>query len=187
MTATELLAFISAALLLQLAAGIGWTVWRRRSAEASAPPVALAATSARTDAAWAGWRSFRVAQRAFEDAAQSQCSFYLQPVDGQALPPFKPGQFLTFALDVAPRSPHGAAGARAITRCYSLSDRPEPAHYRVAKRRRSGGRLHERGVVPWYRGFDRVLRLRRLHVLGRLAGCLPYRPACGRGTPPECR
>lgn len=135
MTAAELLAFISAALLLQLAAGIGWTVWRHRSADAGAQPVTPIATPVKADAAWAGWREFRVAQRAFEDAAQSQCSFYLQPVDGQALPPFKPGQFLTFALDMAARSADGAASARAITRCYSLSDRPDPAHYRVTIKR----------------------------------------------------
>ena len=97
--------------------------------------MAPAATAVRSDAAWAGWREFRVAQRAFEDAARSQCSFYLQPVDGQPLPPFKPGQFLTFALDVPPRSSEGSAAARAIARCYSLSDRPEPTHYRVTIKR----------------------------------------------------
>jgi len=135
MTAIDLLSFISAALLLQLAAGIGWTVWRRRSAVVAANSVAPAATPVKADAAWTGWREFRVAQRALEDAAQSQCSFYLQPVDGQPLPPFKPGQFLTFALDVTPRSADAAATARAITRCYSLSDRPESAHYRVTIKR----------------------------------------------------
>jgi ferredoxin-NADP reductase len=135
MTASELLAFISAALLLQLAAGIGWTIWRHRSADAGAPPVAPSGKPAKAEAAWAGWREFRVAQRAFEDAAQSQCSFHLQPVDGQPLPPFKPGQFLTFALDVTPGSSDPTATSRPITRCYSLSDRPEPAHYRVTIKR----------------------------------------------------
>ncbi|MGL6110302.1 MAG: 2Fe-2S iron-sulfur cluster-binding protein [Rubrivivax sp.] len=135
MTAVDLLSFISAALLLQLAAGIGWTVWRRRSAQVTAKSVAPAAKPVKADAAWAGWREFRVAQRALEDAARSQCSFYLQPVDGQPLPPFKPGQFLTFELEVAPRSTEGATSTRAITRCYSLSDRPESAHYRVTVKR----------------------------------------------------
>lgn len=135
MTAGGLLALIAAGLFLQVAAGIGWVVWRHRSADASALPVTPDATPVRSDAAWAGWREFRVAQRAFEDAAQSQCSFYLQPVDGKPLPPFKPGQFLTFALEVTPRSSDGSAATRAITRCYSLSDRPEPAHYRVTIKR----------------------------------------------------
>jgi ferredoxin-NADP reductase len=136
MTAAELLALISAALLLQLAAGIGWAYWRHRIAGASALPVTPAVPMpGKPDAAWVGWREFRVARRAFEDAAQSQCSFYLQPVDGQPLPPFKPGQFLTFALDVTPRASDGSATTRAITRCYSLSDRPDPAHYRVTIKR----------------------------------------------------
>jgi len=135
MTATELLTLISAALLLQLAAGIGWTVWRQRATDAGALPVTPTAAPHKSEAAWAGWRDFRVTQRVFEDEAQSQCSFYLQPVDGQPLPPFKPGQFLTFALDVASRPSEGTAALRAITRCYSLSDRPDPAHYRVTIKR----------------------------------------------------
>ncbi len=135
MTAAELLGWITAALALQLAAGIGWTVWRRRAGPAGAVPVATGTTSARSDAAWSGWRDFRVAQRAFEDTAQSQCSFYLQPVDGQPLPAFKPGQFLTFALDVTAHAADATAAPRPITRCYSLSDRPEPAYYRVTVKR----------------------------------------------------
>ncbi len=135
MTAAQLLAFIAAALLLQLAAGIGWTIWRHRVAAGSALAQTPLVPSARSDAAWAGWREFRVAQRVFEDAAQTQCSFYLQPVDGRPLPPFKPGQFLTFALDVTAGGAGDAASTRAVTRCYSLSDRPEPAHYRVTVKR----------------------------------------------------
>lgn len=125
MTALELLLIITAALLLQLAVGVVVVIRRRRAAPVPALPPPAAAR-ARPDVAWDGWREFRVTQRAFEDAARSQCSFYLQPVDGRALPAFRPGQFLTFTLDVAPR---------AITRCYSLSDGPDPAHYRVTIKR----------------------------------------------------
>ncbi len=101
MTAAQLLAWITAAVLVQLAAGIAWTLWRRGAAVVGEGSVtAPAAPTARSDAAWPGWRAFRVARREFEDPAQSQCSFYLQPVDGQPLPAFKPGQFLTFSLDV---------------------------------------------------------------------------------------
>lgn len=134
MTAAELLGWISAALLLQLAVGIGVVVRRRRMAApmASARP---AATRPRPDLAWEGWREFRVTQRTFEDAARSQCSFYLQPLDGQPLPAFRPGQFLTFSLDVASSPADDANGRRGITRCYSLSDRPDPAHYRVTIKR----------------------------------------------------
>lgn len=134
MTAAELLALISAALVLQLAAGIGWTVWRRRTTDAGASTLAPTVAPLKSDSAWAGWRAFRVAQRVFEDESQSQCSFHLQPEDGQPLPPFKPGQFLTFALDLASHTAASPA-SRTITRCYSLSDRPDPGHYRVTIKR----------------------------------------------------
>ena len=107
MTAPQLLAWITAALLGQLAIGIAWALWRRAGAPASterpSPP------PARADAAWSGWREFRVTRRVYEDPAQTQCSFYLVPVDGQPLPAFKPGQFLTFSLSVAPAAADAAA------------------------------------------------------------------------------
>lgn len=134
MTAAELLGLITAALLLQLAVGIG-VVMRRRRAAPSPTPVPPTTTRTRPDLAWEGWREFRVVRRTLEDAACSQCSFYLQPVDGQPLPAFRPGQFLTFSLDVPPNASDGGDAGRAITRCYSLSDRPEPAHYRVTIKR----------------------------------------------------
>ncbi len=133
MTAAELLGLITAALLLQLTVGVGLSVLRRRSAPVALSAGPSTAAVAKSDTAWAGWRTFRVVQRQYEDAAPSQCSFYLQPVDGQPLPPFKPGQFLTFSLDV--ESSVGGEASRAITRCYSLSDRPDPAHYRVTIKR----------------------------------------------------
>lgn len=134
MTAVQLLAWITAALLLQLAVGIAVVVRRRRLA-APATPIPADATSNRPELARAGWREFRVAQRSFEDAARTQCSFHLQPVDGQPLPAFRPGQFLTFSLEVAAGAGGEEPARRAITRCYSLSDRPDPAEYRVTIKR----------------------------------------------------
>lgn len=134
MTAADLLGLIAAALLLQLAVGVGVAVRRRRMAPAAAEPQPAPVRS-RPDLAWEGWRDFRVARREFEDAAQSQCSFYLQPADGQPLPAFKPGQFLTFSLDVAEAASNGSPPTRTLTRCYSLSDSPDPAHYRVTIKR----------------------------------------------------
>lgn len=81
---------------------------------------------------WPGFRGFRVARRTMEDAAGQICSFYLAPVDGQALPAFKPGQFLTFRLDVPSAD---GSGTEQITRCYSLSDAPGDDHYRVSIKR----------------------------------------------------
>ncbi|MBZ8143946.1 FAD/NAD(P)-binding oxidoreductase, partial [Rubrivivax gelatinosus] len=82
------------------------------------------------DAAWAGWREFRVTRRAYEDGAQTQCSFYLEPLEGGPLPPYLPGRFLTFAVDLP-----GADGPRTLTRCYSLSDAPDARAYRVTIKR----------------------------------------------------
>ncbi len=81
---------------------------------------------------WSGFRTFKVARRVVEDAAQQICSFYLEPEDRQPLPSFKPGQFLTFHLDI-PKA--DGSGTEQITRCYSLSDAPSPDHYRISIKR----------------------------------------------------
>jgi ferredoxin-NADP reductase len=139
MTAPQLLALIVAAMLLQFGAGIGWTLWRGRIGSGRVPGAAPGALpderGTRADAAWQGLRAFRVTKREDEDAARTQCSFHLQPVDGAPLPAFRPGQFLTFTLDVAVPGPDGAMATRPVTRCYSLSDAPDPTHYRVTIKR----------------------------------------------------
>jgi uncharacterized protein len=76
--------------------------------------------------AWSGWRKFRVEGKVLE--AESVCSFYLAPHDGRPLPPFAPGQYLTFRLAIPGQ-------AREVTRCYSLSDSPHPDYYRVTIKR----------------------------------------------------
>ena len=141
MTAAQLFSYIAVALLLQVVAGAAFAVWQRRSAAVASAPVEVdegVATAGRPPGAWAGWRDFRVVRRAFEDAAQTQCSFHLQPVDGAPLRPFQPGQYLTFSLKVpegAVGLAGGPAGSRSITRCYSLSDRPDPTGYRITIKR----------------------------------------------------
>jgi ferredoxin-NADP reductase len=135
MTASLLLFYICAALILQLVVGVGIAVFRLRQ---DALGTGFAPDDERTPAvpgAWSGWRQFRVARRNFEDAGCTQCSFHLMPVDGEALLPFKPGQFLTVRL----QAPNAVAGmpdqGRMIARCYSLSDRPLPAEYRITIKR----------------------------------------------------
>lgn len=135
MTTLQLLTYISAALLTQMGMGIAVVAWRRRRASSQPSVPAIDVPHKQASGAWPGWREFRVTRRLFEDAAQSQCSFHLAPVDGAPLPPFLPGQFLTFTLPAG--GPAGAAEAPtpSITRCYSLSDRPDPSAYRVTIRR----------------------------------------------------
>lgn len=69
---------------------------------------------------WNGYRKFSVAKKARE--CEDVCAFYLKPHDGKALPPFKPGQYLTFQLDIPGRD-------KPLVRCYSISDSPHHADY----------------------------------------------------------
>ena len=78
---------------------------------------------------WSGKRKFRIRRRQLENKAGDICSFYLEPHDNDALPPFLPGQFLTFELNI-PGQP------APVVRCYSLSDSPLARDaYRVSIRR----------------------------------------------------
>ena len=83
-------------------------------------------------AGWTGFREFSVQRRDFEDQSRSICSFYLVPCDGKPLPPFRPGQFLTFRLGV---DEPAKDKPKNIVRCYSLSDSPRPDYYRVSIKR----------------------------------------------------
>ncbi len=125
MSASLLLAFVSAALVLQVVVAIGVAVWRRGHAPVvgtAAPPSTLP-----TPGAWDGWRELRVVRREYEDRAHTLCSFHLEPSDGARLAPFAPGQFLTFAVPIS--------ADRTLTRCYSLSDGPNPSSYRITVKR----------------------------------------------------
>lgn len=70
---------------------------------------------ARTKNTWHGYRKFRIRSKRLENEIGDICSFELAPHDGHPLPPFEPGQFLTFKLDI-PDEPDP------LIRCYSLSD-----------------------------------------------------------------
>lgn len=76
--------------------------------------------------AWSGIRKF-VVKRKVQECADT-FSFYLKPQDGKPLPPFRPGQYLTFRLTLP-------GVAKPITRCYSLSDSARPDYYRVSIKR----------------------------------------------------
>lgn len=130
MTALALLGYISAALLAQLVAAIIFTVLRYRS-RASRTIDADPLRRGGSQTAWAGLRAFRVRSRYDEDEAHSQTSFYLEPVDGQPLAPYRAGQFLTLQFELPDR--HGVV--RSVTRCYSLSDRHDPQAYRITVKR----------------------------------------------------
>ena len=76
---------------------------------------------------WDGFRAFVVDRKVSE--SETITSFYLKPQDGEPLPPYMPGQFLTFRLNM-PEHP------TPVTRTYSLSDSPtHPDYYRVSIKR----------------------------------------------------
>jgi hypothetical protein len=69
---------------------------------------------------WNGYRKFSVAKKINE--CEGVCAFYLKPHDGKSLPQFKPGQYLTFQLDIPGRD-------KPLVRCYSISDSPHHSDY----------------------------------------------------------
>ena len=77
----------------------------------------------RQQLSWTGLRKFTIAHKVQE--AEGICSFYLKPHDQKPLPPFEPGQYLTFQL-------HIPGQTKNVVRCYSLSDSARRRdHYRV--------------------------------------------------------
>ena len=79
------------------------------------------------ESAWNGYRKFTVSRKVKE--CEDTYSFYLTPHNGRPLPPFKPGQYLTFEL-------HLPNTSKPLVRCYSLSDGAlTDKHYRVTIKR----------------------------------------------------
>ncbi|MBF0142525.1 MAG: 2Fe-2S iron-sulfur cluster binding domain-containing protein [Magnetococcales bacterium] len=123
-------------------AGSAFVSWRRAVAVDRRNRAGLALLEARLAAAavdcgrqgerrrlaWSGTRRLTVVQVVVENSEVR--SYLLGPADGGALPPFLPGEYLTFTLWPE------AAGGRPLSRCYSLSGDPgELASYRVTIKR----------------------------------------------------
>ena len=86
---------------------------------------------------WSGARAFRIARKQAESAEIA--SFYLEPVDGQRVMDFTPGQYLGLRLVV---------DGQEVRRNYSLSAAPNGRFYRISVKREPGGLvsnfLHDR-------------------------------------------
>src|SRR5918999_863329 len=80
--------------------------------------------------AWPGLRRFRVAAARRE--SKSVRSLVLEPLDGDALPGFLPGQFLALKLE-PPDAP------AALLRSYSLAAPADERGYRIGVKRENGG------------------------------------------------
>lgn len=143
MTSLTLLFWIGSAIALQLSIYLGIGFWRhwkgykalRDSVEEmnlpGVPQMQFGAEELPAVTPWAGFRPFRVKRKVIEDVEQSVCSFYLKPEDGQSLPAFFPGQFLTFRIEI----PTADGSSEQIMRCYSLSDAPHQNGYRISVKR----------------------------------------------------
>lgn len=108
---------------------------------------------------WQGFRSFRVQRK--ERESSSITSFYLVPVDGGALPDFKPGQYITLRVP----TPDGGT----TMRNYSLSDRPGRDWLRISVKREDGpGRDVPAGYVS-----------NHLHQTIKPGDTLELGPPCG--------
>ncbi|KAJ6438147.1 flavohemoglobin [Purpureocillium lavendulum] len=80
---------------------------------------------------WTGWRQFRVEKRVPE--SPDICSFILKPADGQRLPDFMPGQYISVRVNVPGKE-------YKQIRQYSLSDAPRADHYRITIKRDDGSK-----------------------------------------------
>jgi len=133
-------AAIVAAALLQIALML-FGSWRRERFERARRGLELQALGERvaaltqvrilranqTAATWSGARKFRVLRKDFEGG--DICSVYLTPHDGKPIPPYDPGQYLTFLLRLPDTD-------KPLVRCYSLSESPSVSeHYRVSVKR----------------------------------------------------
>src|SRR3546814_12574644 len=83
---------------------------------------------ASTEGGWTGWRTFRVDEVRQESAIIK--SFILRPTDGRPVIKHKPGQYLTFWLEIPGHAP--------IKRNYSISDAPTGETYRITVKHEIG-------------------------------------------------
>lgn len=84
---------------------------------------------AQAEGGWNGWREFRVDEVNQESSVIR--SFILSPVDGGPVMRHKPGQYLTFWLEIPGHSP--------VKRNYSISSAPNGENYRISVKREPQG------------------------------------------------
>ncbi|GGE55494.1 flavohemoprotein [Pullulanibacillus camelliae] len=90
---------------------------------------------------WLGFRDFRVDKIVPE--SHDVASFYLTPADGQPIPDYKPGQYLTLQLMISGEH-------YKHVRHYSLSDAPHQKVYRISVKREPAFNKAPEGIVSNY-------------------------------------
>lgn len=90
---------------------------------------------------WSGFKGFVVQKKVKE--SNEITSFYLVPEDGQELPAFEPGQYISLKMQIP--------GERNIhIRQYSLSDAPGRPYYRISVKREDATASRPAGKVSVY-------------------------------------
>src|SRR2546428_17383 len=126
-----LLGLLTFQILLALCGTLRRMYWERRQFQLARERLQLQIKAAllkcqeaeQSKLVWNGYRKFTLAKKVPE--CEDVISFYLAPHDGKPLPPFRPGQYLTFQLNIP-------GSTKPVIRCYSLSDGPShPDRYRV--------------------------------------------------------
>lgn len=108
---------------------------------------------------WKGFKRFEVIRKEVESSVIT--SFYLAPTDGQPLPDFKPGQYITVRVP--------SASGQTTMRNYSLSDKPGQDWFRISVKREVGESAREPdGYVSNY-----------LHNSLDVGGTIELAPPCG--------
>lgn len=78
---------------------------------------------------WTDWREFKIGDKVQE--SEEITSFYLAPIDGQPLPAFQPGQYISVLINVPELQ-------CLQPRQYSLSDRHSREYYRISVKKEKG-------------------------------------------------
>ncbi|NHN28578.1 NO-inducible flavohemoprotein [Paenibacillus agricola] len=86
----------------------------------------LVIQTAEQDGGWKDFRAFRVERKVQESEVIT--SFYLMPVDGQAIAAFEPGQYVSVKITIPGET-------YTHIRQYSLSDAPGKPYYRISVKR----------------------------------------------------
>lgn len=108
---------------------------------------------------WKGFKLFQVLKKEKESSVIT--SFYLFPIDGNPLPLFKPGQYITLRVPMLNGS--------TTMRNYSLSDQPSQNWFRISvKREASPSPEMPNGYVSNF-----------LHDDVKMGSCLEVGPPCG--------
>jgi nitric oxide dioxygenase len=111
---------------------------------------------------WNGYRRFVVDLKRPENDIIT--SFHLRPADGDPLPTFKPGQYITVRID--------SSKLATPPRNYSLSARPGLGYYRISVKREAG----------WTAGAPAGLVSNYLHDHVQRGDVLEIGPPCGEFT-----